>query len=231
MRVRGRVRAPRRGHRWSVLEQLCQGCGPRSCQVPAGLKGQIRTGRSGPARCTVGASGSKCPGDTASQPAPAFWAGGTREAGPSALGWHGPRGCGRLWCGPSESSSPQAHPGPCPAAVDVEQVPKERPRHQEGPRRQPAAALQGALRVPDGGERAATALAARRSPQGLGGSPGACVQGGEGRWAVRVIRSRSRNWSPTAGWASGVTHPLPPGEQHDRVRGEEGSGRPCHRGR
>ena len=46
----------------------------------------------------------------------------------------------------------KAHPRPCQPAVDMEQVPKECPRHQEDPGRQPAAALQGALRVPDGGE-------------------------------------------------------------------------------
>lgn len=46
----------------------------------------------------------------------------------------------------------KAHPRPCQPEVDVEQVPKECPRHQEDPGCQPAAALQGALRVPDGGE-------------------------------------------------------------------------------
>ena len=46
----------------------------------------------------------------------------------------------------------KAHPRPCQPAVDVEQVPKECPRHQEDPGRQPAAALQGALCVPNGGE-------------------------------------------------------------------------------
>lgn len=65
----------------------------------------------------------------------------------------------------------QAHPGPCQPAVDVEQVPQECPRHQEGPGCQPAPALQGALHVPDGGERRAASSPHPRARTGLASDP------------------------------------------------------------
>lgn len=157
----------------------------------------------------------------------------------------------------------KAHPGPCQPASDVEQVPKECARHQEDPGHQPAAALQGALCVPDAGEQGWGGAAWGPVPSG----PGGCRQEETQGWpparvsvcpapgpvtsADSLQDSGRRHDRAAVCWDSSLqpdTNPSPPrhaqsarrgadvpvclpGEQHGRVRGEEGSRRPCHRGR
>lgn len=80
----------------------------------------------------------------------------------------------------------------------------------------------------------------RPSPSGSRAQPWAGKAGGSlqsGRWAARGIRSHSAGLVSLAAQRCRrpagplrLTRPLPPGEQHDRVRGEKGSRRPCHRG-
>lgn len=45
----------------------------------------------------------------------------------------------------------QAHPGPGEPEAHLEQTSRQRPGHQEDPRREPGGALQAALQVPGGG--------------------------------------------------------------------------------